>query len=111
MPAKPTLEEACRAMGLSQPAPIGEPLAIDGLKDLFRQHPAGVHFWITDAFHQVTRLIPPQECFRFWQQEVSARLMVDGVFMREMWPERYAYLAQQWTSPYPEPLIELMRCD
>lgn len=37
--------------------------------------------------------------------------MEDGFFMRDMWPGHYAYLAQQWVSPFPEPLVELMRCD
>ncbi|MBW8724270.1 MAG: hypothetical protein JF625_03810 [Inquilinus limosus] len=106
-----TIEQLCRELGLEEPAPIGDQLGSEDLKRLFRAGPAGVHLWITDAFHQVTERIPPERCFRFWKSEVQPRLMEDGIFARELWPERYAYLAQQWRSPYREPLIELMRCD
>lgn len=86
-------------------------LTSDDLVRLFAETPGGVHFWITDAFHQVTGRIAPHQCYRFWKQEVRHRLLEDGIFSRDMWPGHYAYLAQQWASPFPEPLIELMRCD
>jgi hypothetical protein len=109
--AKVTIEDACREMGHTLPQRLGDQLTPDALKEMFRQHPEGLHFWITDAFHQIDRRVTPQECFRFWKAEIAERLMKDGIFMADKWPDGYAYLAQQWVSPYPEPLIELMRCD
>ncbi|WP_342239790.1 hypothetical protein [Inquilinus sp. OTU3971] len=106
-----TIEQACRDLGVEAPGRIGPQLGPEDLKRLFRAAPVGVHLWITDVFHLVIERIPPELCFRFWKSEVQSRLMEDGFFMRELWPERYAYLAQQWTSPYREPLVELTRCD
>lgn len=106
-----TIEQACRELGLEEPGPIGGQLAPEDLKRLLRAEPHGVHLWVTNVFHQVTERILPERCFRFWKSEVQPRLMEDGFFMRELWPERRAYLAQQWRSPYREPLVELMRCD
>ncbi|MGO1080606.1 hypothetical protein [Inquilinus sp. CA228] len=106
-----TIEQACRELGLEEPASIGGQLGSEDLKRLFRAAPVGVHLWITDVFRLVIERIPPERCFRFWKSEVQPRLMEDGGFARELWPERYAYLAQQWRSPYREPLVELTRCD
>ncbi|KGM34580.1 hypothetical protein [Inquilinus limosus] len=106
-----TIEDACRDLGVETPERIGGQLPPEDLKRLLRDQPDGIHLWITDVFHEVVDRIPPERCFRFWKAEVRSRLMEDCGFARELWPDGYAYLAQQWVSPYREPLVELMRCD
>lgn len=106
-----TIEQLCRELGIEEPERIGGQLASEDLKRLLRAEPHGVHLWITDVFHRVLEQIPPERCFHFWKSEVRPQLMEDGGFARELWPERYAYLAQQWASPFREPLVELTRCE
>lgn len=106
-----TIEQACRELGLAQPKRVGGQMPPETLKRLFKDAPKGVHLWITDAFHEIIERIPPEQCFRFWKSNVRQRLLEDGLFVREAWPGNYAYLAQQWESPFKEPLIQLMRCD
>lgn len=106
-----TIEQACRELGIEAPERIGAQLTPETLRHLLRGWPLGVHLWVTDVFHQVLERIPPERCFRFWTSDVRLRLMEHGAFVREFWPDGTAYLAQQWVSPYREPLVELMRCD
>jgi hypothetical protein len=106
-----TIDAACRALGVTEPGRIGDMLPPNSLKEVLRSAPKGLHFWITDVFGIVTKCVEPAFCHHFWKHEVKIRLMEDGGFMREMWPERYAYIAYRWRSPFPEPLVELMRCD
>ncbi|MGO4722614.1 MULTISPECIES: hypothetical protein [unclassified Inquilinus] len=106
-----TIEEVCRELGLAQPGRIGDMLPSEQMKQLLRDNPEGVHLWVTNVFQEVIERIPPRRCFHFWKSEVQQRLMEDGGFANDMWPGRYAYLAQQWKSPFGEPLVQLMQCD
>jgi hypothetical protein len=108
---RPTIYEASRALGVPKPGRIGDPLTTAALVAVWRGSPTGAHLWVTDVFHRVLNQVPPQGCFRFWKAEVKPRLMQDGIFCRDLWPGGYAYLAYRWVSPFPEPLIELMRCE
>jgi hypothetical protein len=108
---KRTIEELCRDLGVAAPKRLGRQLNSEEPKDLFQSAPTGVHFWIPDAFHGVVERIPPEQCYRFWKREVQHRLLENSGFVREAWPDGYAYLAQAWRSPYAEPLVELLRCE
>lgn len=96
---------------MDAPERVGRMLTSLGLERLFKEAPGGVHFWITTMFDEVIERIPPNQCFRFWKREVKQRLLEDGVFLREHWPGQYAYLAQEWRTPFPEPLVQLKRCE
>lgn len=104
-----SIEAAVAEVTQAQPRCLRSVVNADDMAELFRRR-GPAHLWITDDFGCVIERIEPQWCFYFWKHELKTRLMEDGFFMRELWPERYAYLASEWESPYPEPLLELRRC-
>src|SRR5258708_410663 len=80
------------------------------IAELFRtKGPA--HLWVTDVFHVVHRRIAPEWCFKFWKTELKDGVIEEPAFVREQWPDGYAYLVMEWISPFPEPLLEVTRWD
>ena len=102
--------DAIRTLGLSEPRREQPHLGTVEIAELFREHGAA-HLWITDPFGDIKRRIAPNDCFAFWKDELNGRVMEDPRFVREQWLGGTAYLVSAWTSPFPEPLLELRRCE
>jgi hypothetical protein len=103
-----TMEEALADVLQAKPRCLRRALNVEDVSDLFRRR-GPAHLWITDQFGFVIERVEPQWCFHFWKHELKTRLMEDGFFMRELWPECTAYEASEWESPYRKPLLELRR--
>ena len=108
-PKRQSMEEALAEVTQAGPRCLRSLVDAHDLAELFRRR-GPAHLWITDDFGYVIERVEPQWCFHFWKHELKARLMADRFFMLELWPERIAYLASEWESPYSEPLLELRRC-
>jgi hypothetical protein len=102
------IDEIWKELGVPTPERIRDQLTAKDIADLLRSSRA-VHFWVTDVFHGVIERIPLNRCFAFWKEEVKERVVEEEGFAREQWPGGYAYLASEWRSPFPEPVVELMR--
>jgi hypothetical protein len=110
MKRREPIEEIWKQIGVSAPERIRGQLTADDIAELLRNS-GKVHFWVTDVFHCVIECIPLDRCFAFWKEEVKQRVVEERSFAREQWPGGYAYLASEWRSPFPEPIVELMRWD
>ena len=80
-------------------------LTADNIKDLLRQ--GQVNFIIADVGLKPT-LVDRNQCFDFWKLEVEKHLVTDiNKINIDIFPDSYAYLASEWTTDSPTPIILL----
>jgi len=104
------ISAALAAAGTPRARCLQSGLTAAEIAEIFRlRGPA--HLWVTDVFHVIRQRIAPEGCFNFWKTELKHRVLEKPAFVREQWAGGYAYAVQEWTSPFAEPLLEVMRWD
>jgi hypothetical protein len=68
---------------------------------------SSVEFVVADVGSKL-KWIPPGKCYEFWKQEVQEHVAQnpDRILLDEF-PDRYTYVASQWTSKDKIPIILL----
>jgi hypothetical protein len=101
--------DALLALGVAEPRRLRGLTTLE-IAALFRERGAA-HLWITDAFGDVRQRIAPDDCFRFWKEELNGRVLEEPGFAREQWLGGYAYAVSEWPSPFDVPVLEVRRCE
>jgi hypothetical protein len=100
--------DALLALGVAEPRRLRKLTTLE-IAALLREKGAA-HLWVTDGFGDIRQRVEPDDCFRFWKEELNGRVLEEPGSARAQWLGGYAYLVSEWTSPLDAPLLELRRC-
>ena len=101
--------DALLALGVAEPRRLRKLTTLE-IAGLFRESGAA-HLWITDACGDIRQCIVPEDCIRFWKEELNGRVLEEPGFARERWLGGYAYVVSEWSSPFDASVLEVQRCE
>jgi len=59
----------------------------------------------------ILQRLEPAAAVSFWQSDLKPGLLTEGGVDRGQWSKCYAYIVNEWRSPFAEPLLEARRLE